>query len=40
VDTVICDGRVLMLHGAVPGGEEILARAAEAAASLVARGGT
>jgi 5-methylthioadenosine/S-adenosylhomocysteine deaminase len=37
-DTVICDGRVLMLHGVVPGGEDILARAAEAAASLVARG--
>jgi 5-methylthioadenosine/S-adenosylhomocysteine deaminase len=40
VDTVICDGRVLMLHGVVPGEEEILARAAEAAADLVGRAGT
>ena len=39
VDTVICDGRILMLHGVVPGEEEILSRAAKAAASLVARGG-
>jgi 5-methylthioadenosine/S-adenosylhomocysteine deaminase len=39
VDTVICDGRILMLHGVVPGEEEILARAAEAAAALVGRAG-
>jgi 5-methylthioadenosine/S-adenosylhomocysteine deaminase len=39
VDTVICDGRILMLHGEVPGEEEILARAAGAAASLVKRSG-
>jgi 5-methylthioadenosine/S-adenosylhomocysteine deaminase len=38
-DTVICGGRILMLHGVVPGEEEILARAAEAAASLVGRTG-
>ena len=37
VDTVICDGRILMLHGVVPGEEEILARAAESAAALVGR---
>jgi 5-methylthioadenosine/S-adenosylhomocysteine deaminase len=40
VDTVICNGRVLMLHREVPGEEEILARAAEAAADLVRRAGT
>ncbi|HUK38532.1 MAG TPA: amidohydrolase [Methanomicrobiales archaeon] len=39
VDTVICDGRVLMLHGVVPGEKEILARAAESAAALVKRAG-
>ncbi|HXW98282.1 MAG TPA: amidohydrolase, partial [Methanomicrobiales archaeon] len=39
VDTVICDGRILMLHGVVPGEEEILARAAESAAALVKRAG-
>jgi 5-methylthioadenosine/S-adenosylhomocysteine deaminase len=39
VDTVICDGRILMLHGVVPGEEEILARAAESAAALVGRSG-
>jgi 5-methylthioadenosine/S-adenosylhomocysteine deaminase len=37
VDTAICDGRVLMLHGVVPGEEEILAKAAESAAALVRR---
>jgi len=37
VDTVICDGRVLMFHGVIPGEEEILARAAESAAALVGR---
>jgi len=37
VDTVICDGRILMLHGRVPGEEEILAGAASAAAALVRR---
>jgi 5-methylthioadenosine/S-adenosylhomocysteine deaminase len=39
VDTAICDGRILMLHGEIPGEEEILARAAGAAASLVKRSG-
>lgn len=39
VNTVICDGRILMLHGEVPGEEEILARAAGSAASLVERSG-
>ena len=39
VDTVICDGRILMLHGEVPGEGEILARAAESAAALVERSG-
>ncbi|MDD1667992.1 MAG: amidohydrolase family protein [Methanomicrobiales archaeon] len=39
VDTVICDGRILMHHGEIPGEEEILARAAEAATSLVSRAG-
>ncbi|MDD1666574.1 MAG: amidohydrolase [Methanomicrobiales archaeon] len=39
VDTVICDGRILMLHGEVPGEGEILARAAKAAAALVRRTG-
>jgi 5-methylthioadenosine/S-adenosylhomocysteine deaminase len=39
VDTVICDGRILMLHGEVPGGAEILAQAARAAAALVRRAG-
>ena len=37
VDTAICDGRVLMFHGVVPGEEEILAQAAESAAALVQR---
>ncbi|MGA2933584.1 MAG: amidohydrolase [Methanomicrobiales archaeon] len=37
VDTVICDGRILMLHGVVPGEEEILSRASKAAAALVGR---
>ena len=37
VDTAICDGRILMLHGEIPGEEEILARAAESAAALVGR---
>ena len=40
VDTVICDGRILMLHGVVPGEEEILARASESAAALVGRSAT
>jgi 5-methylthioadenosine/S-adenosylhomocysteine deaminase len=39
VDTAICDGRILMLHGEIPGEEEILARAAGSAASLVKRSG-
>jgi 5-methylthioadenosine/S-adenosylhomocysteine deaminase len=39
VDTVICDGRILMLRGQVPGEEEILAQAARSAASLVRRSG-
>jgi len=39
VDTVICDGRILMLHGEVPGEEEILARVAKSAAALVERSG-
>jgi 5-methylthioadenosine/S-adenosylhomocysteine deaminase len=39
VDTAICDGRILMLHGEIPGEEEILARAAATAASLVERAG-
>ncbi|HVP24793.1 MAG TPA: amidohydrolase [Methanomicrobiales archaeon] len=39
VDTVICDGRILMLHGEVPGEEEILAEAAASAAALVKRAG-
>ena len=39
VDTIICDGRILMLHGEVSGEEEILARAAESAAALVGRSG-
>ncbi|HMA05838.1 MAG TPA: amidohydrolase family protein [Methanomicrobiales archaeon] len=39
VDTVICDGRILMLHGEVPGEKEVLARAARTAASLVRRAG-
>ena len=39
VDTVICDGRILMLHGEVPGEEEILAQAAASAAALVKRAG-
>jgi 5-methylthioadenosine/S-adenosylhomocysteine deaminase len=37
VDTVVCDGRVLMEGGVVPGEEEILAEARRAAAAL-ARG--
>jgi len=40
VDTVICDGRVLMLHGEIPGENEILAQAARSAAALVKRSGT
>ena len=39
VDTAICDGRILMLHGEIPGEEEILARAARSAAALVKRSG-
>jgi len=39
VDTVICNGKVLMLHGEVPGEEEILASAARSAAALVRRSG-
>ncbi len=39
VDTVICDGRILMLHGEVPGEEEILSMAARSAAALVGRSG-
>jgi 5-methylthioadenosine/S-adenosylhomocysteine deaminase len=39
VDTVICDGRILMLHGVVPGEEEILSQAAKSAAALVKRAG-
>lgn len=39
VDTVICDGRILMLHGEIPGEGEILARAARSAAALVERSG-
>jgi 5-methylthioadenosine/S-adenosylhomocysteine deaminase len=39
VDTVICDGRVLMLHGEIPGEVEILAQAAKSAAALVRRSG-
>jgi 5-methylthioadenosine/S-adenosylhomocysteine deaminase len=39
VDTAICDGRILMLRGEIPGEEEILARAAASAASLVERAG-
>jgi 5-methylthioadenosine/S-adenosylhomocysteine deaminase len=39
VDTVICDGRVLMLHGEVPGEKEVLSHAAKAAAALVKRAG-
>ena len=37
VDTVICDGKVLMEHKWVPGEEEILERAAKIAYELVAR---
>ena len=40
VDTAICDGRILMLHGVVPGEEEILAGAAGAASALVERSAT
>jgi 5-methylthioadenosine/S-adenosylhomocysteine deaminase len=39
VDTVVCDGRVLMRKGRVRGEEEILSKAAAAARSLVGRGG-
>jgi 5-methylthioadenosine/S-adenosylhomocysteine deaminase len=39
VDAVICGGRILMLHGEIPGEGAILARAAEAAAALVDRAG-
>jgi 5-methylthioadenosine/S-adenosylhomocysteine deaminase len=39
VDTVICDGRILMLHGEIPGEGEILAQAAKSAAALVRRSG-
>jgi 5-methylthioadenosine/S-adenosylhomocysteine deaminase len=39
VDTVVCDGRILMLHGEIPAEEEILARAAKAASALVKRSG-
>ena len=34
VDTVVCAGRVLMEHGAIPGEEEIIAAARAAAARL------
>ncbi|MCC8095069.1 MAG: amidohydrolase [Tannerellaceae bacterium] len=37
VDTVICDGRILMQHGTVPGEEEILQKSAESAYNLVKR---
>lgn len=37
VDTVICDGKVLMEHKRVPGEEEIMERAAKVAYELVAR---
>ena len=39
VDTVICDGRVLMSGREIPGEQEILAGAAAAAAGLVRRAG-
>ena len=37
VDTTICDGKVLMLHGKVEGEQEIIANASKAARDLVAR---
>ena len=37
VDTVICDGKVLMEHRLVPGEEEIMERAAAMAYDLVKR---
>jgi 5-methylthioadenosine/S-adenosylhomocysteine deaminase len=37
VDTVICDGKVLMEDGRVEGEDEVAAKASEAAAALVAR---
>lgn len=37
VDTTICDGKVLMLHGRVEGEEEILMESAKHAAALVER---
>ena len=37
VDTVICDGRVLMHEGTIPGEEEILRKASETAFDLVKR---
>jgi 5-methylthioadenosine/S-adenosylhomocysteine deaminase len=39
VDTVICNGRVLMLEQEIPGEQEILDGAAAAAADLVKRAG-
>lgn len=38
VDTVICDGKVLMRGGRVDGEEEILSKAAETASKLIKRG--
>lgn len=37
VDTVICDGRVLMRHGDIPGEDEIIAEAREAVARVRSR---
>jgi len=37
MDTVICDGRILMQNGVVPGEEEILQKSAEIAYNLVKR---
>ena len=40
MDTVICDGEVVMLHGTVEGQEEVVAAAREAVADLFGdRGG-
>ncbi|MCJ7663649.1 MAG: hypothetical protein MUO24_05355, partial [Desulfobacterales bacterium] len=39
VDTLICDGRVLMRGGRVEGEEEIMAKAREKAFDLVKRAG-
>jgi 5-methylthioadenosine/S-adenosylhomocysteine deaminase len=35
VDTVICDGKILMQHRSIPGEEDILEQAARAAYDLV-----